>query len=162
MAACKCNDKELVIKVKYHVKDLIPITKIDIGDWIDLRAAEDITLEQGDLKLISLGVSMKLPAGYEANIVPRSSTAAKFGILQANHYGIVDNTYSGDKDIWRFMAYAIRDTTIKMNDRICQFRLSKIQPKLVFEIVDALEDGERGGFGSTGTNIFDTTLFEEQ
>jgi dUTP pyrophosphatase len=158
MATCKCGDKELVIKIKYHVEDLIRMEKISIGDWIDLRAAEDITLEQGDLKLISLGVSMKLPAGYEANIVPRSSTAVKFGILQANHYGVVDNSYSGDQDIWRFMAYAIRGTTIKMNDRICQFRLNKIQPKLTFEVVDVLDGDARGGFGSTGKSAFNTTI----
>lgn len=162
MAACKCGDKNLVIKIKYHVEDLIPIEKINIGDWIDLRAAEDIALEQGDLKLISLGVSMRLPDGYEANIVPRSSTAVKFGILQANHFGVVDNSYSGDKDIWRFMAYAIRDTHIKMNDRICQFRVNKIQPKITFEIVDMLDGTDRGGFGSTGKVDFNTTIIEEQ
>lgn len=148
---CGCV-KELIVEIKYHNDSMAKLEKIAVGDWIDLRASESVTLEKGELKLISLGVSMKLPEGYEAHIVPRSSTASKFGVLQANHIGIVDNSYSGTNDIWKFSAYAIRDTTINLNDRICQFRLFKTQQRVYFDEVESLDSTDRGGFGSTGTN----------
>ena len=140
------------INIKYHNSDLKKIEKIEIGDWIDLRAAEDIELKAGDFKIISLGVSMKLPEGYEAHIVPRSSTFKTWGVIQTNSMGIIDNSYSGTNDIWRFPAYATRDTQIKVNDRLCQFRIVKKQPKVELIEVDKLDDIGRGGFGSTGKN----------
>lgn len=138
------------IKIKYHNPDLIKIEKIAIGDWIDLRAAEDIMLKANEKAIISLGVSMKLPDGYEAHIVPRSSTFMKWGIIQTNHMGIIDNSYSGDNDIWGMPVYAIKNTEIKTNDRICQFRIIKRQPEIKFVEVDSLSSINRGGFGSTG------------
>ena len=140
------------INIKYHNSDLKKIEKIEIGDWIDLRAAEDVELKAGDFKIISLGVSMKLPEGYEAYVVPRSSTFKTWGVIQANSMGIIDNSYSGTNDIWRFPAYATRDTQIKVNDRLCQFRIVKKQPKVELIEVDKLDDIDRGGFGSTGKN----------
>lgn len=140
------------IIIKYHNKDITPISKIAVGDWIDLRAAEDVEIKAGEFKLISLGVSMKLPDDYEAHIVPRSSTFKNWGILQTNHMGVIDNSYSGNNDIWRFPALATRDTEIKINDRICQFRIVKRQPEIEFVEVDDLGCSDRGGFGSTGTN----------
>ena len=137
------------IQIKYHA-DIIPLEKKENGDWIDLRAAEDVELKAGDFKIFSLGVSMKLPDGYEAHIVPRSSTFKTWGILQANHMGVIDNSYSGDNDIWRFPALAFRDTVIHKNDRICQFRLMKKMEDVSFKIVDHLNETNRGGFGSTG------------
>lgn len=137
------------IKIKYHT-DILPIEVIPNGDWIDLRAAEDAEMESGDFRLISLGVSMKLPVGYEAHIVPRSSTYKNWGIIQANHMGVIDNSYSGNNDIWMFPAIAIRDTVIHKNDRICQFRIVKKQPPISFVEVDWLDDVDRGGIGSTG------------
>lgn len=139
----------MTIKIKYHTD----IPKIDMtpnGDWVDLRAAEDVEMKAGDFKFISLGVSMKLPEGYEAHIVPRSSTYKNWGIIQANHMGVVDNSYRGDNDIWKFPAIAIRDTRIYKNERICQFRIMEKQPYLDFDDVDHLDDADRGGFGSTG------------
>lgn len=140
----------LQLKVKYHNKGLIPIKSISKGDWLDLRAAEDVSLKAGEFKLISLGVSIELPKGYEAHIVPRSSTFKNFGIIQTNHYGVIDESYCGDNDIWMFPAYALRDTEIHINDRICQFRLYKHQPELELEEVSNLDGPNRGGFGSTG------------
>ena len=140
------------INIKYHNSDLKKIEKIEIGDWIDLRAAEDVELKAGDFKIISLGVSMKLPERCEAHIVPRSSTFKTWGVIQANSMGIIDNSYSGTNDIWRFPAYATRDTKIKVNDRLCQFRIVKKQPKVELIEVDKLDDIDRGGFGSTGKN----------
>lgn len=140
------------IKIKYHNPDLAKIEKIEVGDWIDLRAAENVKLSTGEFKLINLGISMKLPEGYEAHVVPRSSTFKTWGIIQTNSMGIIDNSYSGTNDIWRFPAYAIRDTEIKVNDRLCQFRIVKKQPKVELIEVDKLDDTDRGGFGSTGTN----------
>lgn len=121
------------------------------SDWIDLRAAETVELEAGELKLINLGVAMKLPVGYEAIVAPRSSTLKNFDVLMANSIGVVDESYCGDDDWWRFPALAIRKTVIHKGDRICQFRIIKHQPKISFNKVGHLASENRGGFGSTGT-----------
>ena len=139
------------IKIVYH-SDIDKIKRISTGDWIDLRAAEDVGLKAGEFKLISLGVSMELPKGYEAHIVPRSSTFKTWGIIQTNHQAVIDESYNGDNDIWKYPVYALRDTVIHKNDRICQFRIMEHQPTIEFEEVDKLEGEERGGFGSSGKN----------
>ena len=139
------------IKIKYFA-DIEPIALIQNGDWIDLRAAEDVHLKKGEFRLISLGVGMKLPDGYEAHIAPRSSTYKNFKIMQCNSIGIVDNSYSGPQDCWKYPAIAMEDTVIHKNDRICQFRIMKKQPEIRFETVKELEGKSRGGFGSTGKN----------
>lgn len=142
------------IKIKYFTDKIDKLTKIESvkSDWIDLRSAEDICMKKGELRLIHLGIGMILPEGYEAIIAPRSSTAKRFGIIQANSIGIIDNSYSGDNDEWGFVAYAIRDTSIHVNDRIAQFRLLQNQPIINFEEVTKLNEVSRGGFGSTGIN----------
>lgn len=137
------------IKVRYHA-DIDPLEKTDKGDWIDLRAAEDVELKVGEFKLISLGVSMKLPEGYEALVIPRSSTFKHWGIIQTNHCGLIDNSYCGDSDIWKFPALATRDVVIEKNSRICQFRIQKKMEDLKLTTVDKLDDVNRGGFGSSG------------
>ena len=141
----------LNIKVKYFT-DIEPLKQIDGGDWIDLRAAEDVELKAGEFKLIPLGVAMELPEGYEAHVVPRSSTFKKWGIIQTNHMGVIDQAYCGDLDQWHDTVLAVRDTVIHKNDSFCQFRLVENQPKLNFETVDHLENPDRGGFGSSGSN----------
>lgn len=139
-----------IVKIKYFDHEIDKINTIDIGDWIDLRAAETIEIKKGEFKLIPLGIGMILPEGYEANIVPRSSTFKNFGIIQTNSFGVIDNSYSGDNDQWFFPAYALRDTVINKNDRICQFRLNKIQSDIEVIEVEHLKDKDRGGHGSTG------------
>lgn len=139
------------IKIKYLSNEIDKLKYIDgKSDWIDLRAAENVTLKKGEFKLISLGVAMELPEGYEAHIVPRSSTFIKFGIIQTNHLGVIDETYCGNEDIWKYPVLAMRDTEIAINDRICQFRIVKNQPTIEFHEVEDLGNEERGGFGSTG------------
>lgn len=138
------------IKIKYHNPYIEKLKMIEQGDWIDLHAAEEVRLKAGEDALISLGVSMKLPDGYEAHIVPRSSTYKKWGIIQTNHMGVIDNSYSGDNDIWKMPVRAMRDTRIDAGDRICQFRLVKKMEPVTFEEVEKMEDPDRGGFGSTG------------
>jgi dUTP pyrophosphatase len=140
------------IEIKYFVDDIDKIEKIENGDWIDLRSAETIELEPGDFKLIKLGVGMKLPEGYEAHVVPRSSTYKNFGVIQTNHMGVIDESYCGENDQWMFPAFALRKTTIHKNDRICQFRICKKQPEIEFVEVDHLDEVSRGGIGSTGIN----------
>ena len=120
-------------------------------NWIDLRASEDVTIKKGEFKLIPLGIAMQLPSGYEAHVVPRSSTYKNFGIIETNSMGIIDETYCGDNDQWFFPAFALRDTEIKKGDRICQFRIMEHQPTFDFNIVDKLNNEDRGGHGSTGT-----------
>lgn len=139
------------IKIKYFDNEIDKIEKISKGDLIDLRAAETVEMKKGDFKLIKLGVGMKLPEGYKANVYPRSSTYKNFGIILANSVGQIDNSYSGDKDEWRFPAIAMRDTIIHKNDRICQFEIQKIQPEIEFIEVEHLDEESRGGIGSTGT-----------
>lgn len=139
------------INIKYISDKIEKLRYIDgKSDWIDLRAAEDVILKKGDFKLISLGVAMELPKGYEAHIVPRSSTYKNFGVIQANHCGIIDESYCSNEDIWKFPAIAMRDTEIYINDRICQFRIMKNQPPIEFDEVIDLGNEPRGGFGSTG------------
>ena len=141
------------IKIKYHTNEIEKLRYIDgKSDWLDLCSAEDVELKAGEFKLISLGVSMELPKGYEAHIVPRSSTFKNFGIIQTNHCAIIDESYCGDNDIWKYPVYALRDTVIHKNDRICQFRIEKHQPTIEFEEVDTRGNKNRNGFGSSGIN----------
>jgi dUTP pyrophosphatase len=140
------------IKIKYFNENLPKIEKIEHGDWIDLRAAETFELKQFEYKLIPLGVGMKLPYGYEANVIPRSSTFKNFGILQTNCFAVIDNSYSGNDDQWLFPALAMRDTVINEGDRIAQFRINGKMPEVEFETVTELDEVSRGGLGSTGTN----------
>lgn len=179
------------MKLKVKVKridttiELPEITKN--GEWIDLRAAKEITMkapQAGTLKrhkvnnievshrdvsfdsqLIPLGVAIQLPKGFEAVMLPRSSTAKKFGIVMANSQGVIDNSYCGDNDEWKYPAIAIKDTVIPKGSRICQFRIQLSQKAtiwqkfkwlfsngIVVEEVDSLCNENRGGFGSTGCN----------
>ena len=139
------------IKVKYFHDDMEELCYVDgKSDWIDLRASEEVTLKAGEFRLIPLGVAMELPQGYEAHLVPRSSTFKNYGILQTNSMGVIDCSYCGDNDMWRMPAYATRDVTIEQGARICQFRIMANQPQLQFVKVDRLEGADRGGFGSTG------------
>ena len=138
------------IKIKYFDNEIDKIEKISIGDWIDLRSAETVQLKKGEFHLVPLGVGMKLPDGYEANIVPRSSTYKNFKVLQTNSFAVIDNSYSGDNDQWFYPVIAMEDTTINKNDRICQFRINKTQPMIEFEEVEHLDNVNRGGIGSTG------------
>ncbi len=141
------------LRIKYFTEDIEKLAYIGgKSDWIDLRAAKEVTLKKGEFALIPLGVAMELPAGYEAHVVPRSSTFKNFGIIQTNHMGVIDESYCGDQDQWFFPAYALRDTVIHVNDRICQFRIMEHQPALDFEETALLGHADRGGHGSTGTN----------
>lgn len=139
------------IKIKYFDSELEEISKIPQGDWIDLRAAETVNMKKGEFKLIRLGVGMILPQGYEAHVLPRSSTCKNFGIILSNSQGIIDESFQGNDDEWMFPAIAVRDTIIHKNDRICQFRIVEKQPEITFEKVDHLNAESRGGVGSTGT-----------
>lgn len=139
------------IQIKYFTDKIEKLAYIaGKSDWIDLRASEEVALRAGDFALIPLGVAMKLPEGYEAHLVPRSSTFKTWGLLQTNSLGVVDSSYCGDNDMWRMPVYATRDTVVHVNDRIAQFRIMKNQPQLIFDEVSHLDHADRGGFGSTG------------
>lgn len=140
------------IKIKYFTDKIDKLEYIggNKSNWIDLRSAETITLKTGEFKLIPLGIAMQLPEGYEAIIAPRSSTYKNFGIIETNSIGVVDETYCGNDDQWYLPVYATRNTTITVNDRICQFRIIKHQPQITFNEVEKLEGLNRGGFGSSG------------
>ena len=139
------------IQIQYLDNTIEKLAYIDgKSDWIDLRASETVELKAGEFKLIPLGVAMQLPKGYEAHVVPRSSTFKNYGLLQVNSCGIIDGSYCGDDDMWRMPVYATRDIVVNINDRICQFRIVENQPQIVFEEVTSLGNANRGGFGSTG------------
>ena len=138
-----------LIKIKY-MRGVKEIERFNVGDWIDLRAAEDVMLKAGEFKLIPLGVAMELLEGYEAMVAPRSSTFKKLCILMTNSIGIIDESYKGDGDEWHFPAYAMKDTVIHKNERICQFRIIEHQPMIYLLKVDHLGNDDRGGIGSTG------------
>ena len=138
------------IKIKYVKDGMKEIKDITNGDWIDLRVGEDVHLEPNEFRLIPLGVAMKLPEGYEALVIPRSSTFKKYGIIQANSIGLIDESYDGDNDEWQFPAYATREVFIPKNTRICQFRIFEHQPTVILLETKHLSDTCRGGFGSTG------------
>lgn len=139
------------IKILYHSDEIEKLRYIDgKSDWIDLRSAGEYTLKQFDFALINLGVSIKLPEGYEMIIAPRSSTYKNYGIIQTNSIGVIDESYSSNSDVLMMPALALRDTVIHVNDRVCQFRIVKHQPAIEFEIVEDLGDNVRGGIGSTG------------
>lgn len=137
------------IRIKY-LRGVQKIERFNTGDWIDLRCAEDVTMKAGEYRMIPLGVCMELPHGYEALVAPRSSTFKKYGIMPANSVGIIDESYKGDNDEWNFLAYAVRDTTINKNERICQFRIIEHQPLIMLKEVEVLGNTDRGGIGSTG------------
>ena len=139
-----------IIEIKYFVDDMEPVAMKPGSAWVDLRAAETVTMKAGEDKMIPLGVGMRFPSGYEAHVAPRSSTFKNFGVIQTNSVGVIEQDYCGERDQWYWPVLAVRDTTINKNDRICQFRIIKNQPELDFMIVDKLADKSRGGFGSTG------------
>lgn len=177
------------MKLKIQVKRLnmnLPLPKvIDKGDWIDLRSSKKVILkapQAGVLKrhrvngteeshrdvtfdfgLIPLGVAMQLPKGFIAVVVPRSSTFKKWGIIQANSTGIIDNSYCGDNDEWMMPVVSYRDTVISEGDRVCQFEIRLSQKATIWQKikwflssgieiveVDYLGNDNREGFGSTG------------
>ena len=139
------------IKIKYFDNEIDKLGFVGgKSDWVDLRAAKTIELKAGEFKMIPLGVGMKLPRGYEAHVIPRSSTFKNYGIIQTNHMGLIDESYCGNNDQWMFPAYAMRDTVINKNDRICQFRIVEKMPAITFTEVEELDATDRGGFGSTG------------
>ena len=145
--------KDILMKkiiIKYKSDDIERLRYIDgKSDWIDLRSSEDVILKAGEATYIPFGIAMKLPEGYEAHIVPRSSTFKNFGIIQTNHMGVIDESYCGPNDWWMMPVYAIRDTVIHKNDRVAQFRIIEHQPAIEF-VEGALDGEDRGGFGSTG------------
>ncbi len=145
--------REETIKIRYLSDAIEPLRYIDgKSDWIDLRAAERVELKAGEFRLIRLGIAMELPRGYEAHVVPRSSTFKTWGLLQTNSMGVIDGSYCGDNDEWMVPVYATRDTVVEVGDRICQFRIMENQPKITFETVVHLDGADRGGFGTTGSN----------
>lgn len=155
-------NNKLNILVKYFDTPEYKCTrlkKINKGDWIDLYAAKNIFVQgnSNNPTLIPLGVAMKLPDGYEAHVAPRSSTFKTWGIIQTNSFGIIDNSYSGDNDQWMLPVICIHPkdnngSLIKAGDKICQFRIIESMPDINIIEVDKLDDKDRGGFGSTGTN----------
>lgn len=142
---------EPIIKVKYHDPEMPRIERLQQGDWIDLVNVEDINLKCGEWGMFSLGVSIELPAGYEAHVVPRSSTFKKWGVIQVNSIGIVDNSFCGEDDVWQWLILApTKDVHIPKYTRVCQFRIIKNQPSFPIIEVKHLKNDIRGGIGSTG------------
>jgi len=139
------------IDILYHA-DIPSLEVTERGDWIDLRCAEDTVIAGGSVAKVPFGISMKLPDEYEAHVLPRSSLHKHFGVIQTNSMGIIDNSYCGPNDIWFVELYNTGNTlvTIPKGARICQFRIVKKMPKVVFNNVFSLSSVDRGGHGSSG------------
>ena len=147
------------IYIKKHNPKLLVPEQVPGSDWIDLRAAEDMWIPEGEFALVDLGISVELPEGFEAHVAPRSSTFKNYGLIQTNSVAVIDNSYCSDRDVWKWPVFCLqgrdfvdgrKGTEVHLNDRICQFRIVENQPKIKFVEVDTLNGTERGGFGSTG------------
>lgn len=178
---------KLTIKVKRFDKNIELPEVINKGEWVDLRCRYTHTTnapQSGTLKRrtvdgteekyrdvtfdyvqIPLNVAMKLPKGFEAVVLPRSSTFKNFGIIMANSAGVIDNSYSGNDDEWSFPAIIMKNGYIDYGSRLCQFRIQLSQKATVWQKIkwffsssiklkeiDDLGDNSRGGIGSTGIN----------
>lgn len=174
---------KLKIKVR-RINNLLPLPSfITKGDYVDLRCSKTTHLEAPtivaikdsnnksskrvhfDYQLIPLGIAMKLPKGFVANVMPRSSTYKNSKIIMSNSIGIIDSSYQGNNDEWKFPAVAFTETTISEGERICQFTI-QLSPKatfwqklkwllssgIEFVEVNSLSDINRGGFGTSGIN----------
>ena len=170
LAYTMCCELELlpvdkkIIRIKYF-DDAKKLEKISKGDWIDLYANKEMFIPEGERAMIPLGVAMELPEGYEAHLAPRSSTFKTWGIIQTNHVGVIDHSFCGDNDQWHFPAFCLvgkdrmwlnetvgrKGIFIHKGDKICQFRIMEIQPKIEFEEVEHLGNEDRGMCGTTGT-----------
>ena len=150
------------LKIKYIDSELPRLCYVENkSDWIDLYTREDVFIQEGADGCIPLNVAIQLPKGYEAHIVPRSSTFKHTGLIQTNSMGIIDESYCGDNDEWAMPVYlpfgkgkqiknGRKGTVICRGTRICQFRIMEHQPRIEFEEVETLGNDDRGGFGSTG------------
>lgn len=141
-----------IIKVKY-LPGAHKLKQINVGDWIDLYTYEDLDIEPNGFQLVNLGVAIQLPTGYEALLVPRSSTFMKYGLIQTNHIGIIDESYCGNSDIWKMPVLNMspnKSIHIPKDTRLCQFRIIQHQPSVRLLEAQELENSDRGGFGSTG------------
>ena len=157
--------------VKYFDKNLPKLVLTEKGDCIDLRVSkvfkvdtppnepskvgEEVSFphsyKKGDTLFFKLGVGMKLPIGYKANVYPRSSTFKNFGFILTNSVGIIDNTYCGDNDEWCGMVYCTRDGVINYGDRIFQFEPVPVYThEFVYTELENLDDISRGGYGTSG------------
>lgn len=138
--------------IKYFDAQIDKVQKIAQGDWIDLRSRINYEGKAGEYKQIPLGIAMKLPEGYEAIVAPRSSSFKKFGFIQTNGIGVIDESYCGEADEWELPVLFVRDGVIKKGDRVCQFRIQKKMEQVEFQETHSMNWSNRGGFGSTGVN----------
>lgn len=142
------------IKIKYFNADPIKLVDIEEGDWIDIPLPQSLNLLGDPEKKVPLGIAMQLPKGYEAHVIPRSSTFKNWGLIQSNHLGVVDNSYNGPNDQWFWPCYVLTNRTrhnfVPKGTRLCQFRIIKKQPKITFTESDLEQNEDRGGHGSTG------------
>lgn len=139
-----------VIKLKCREGSEVEIKELSVGDWIDLESNTKVSYKAGDTVVIDFGVAMELPEGYEAHLLPRSSTFQNTGLLLTNSMGIIDNSYCGDNDYWGAKFYATKSGKIDKGQRLCQFRIMENQPNINFKVVEHLGNKDRGGYGSTG------------
>ena len=122
----------------------------NVFDHIEETSVTTMSYIKGDVLICSLGFAMELGKGYEAHILPRSSTFAKKGLILTNSVGLIDSSYCGDGDEWIAVFYATRPGSIKVHDRLVQMTIQKSNPNVDFEEVETLGNENRGGYGSTG------------
>lgn len=159
-------------KIYYKYKNGFGWEPTQHGDWIDLYMQRSLIISPGHIDnedgvhMIDLGIAVKLPKGYEAQMVLRSSTPSKKNVMMANSIAIIDNEYCGNDDYWKLPFIIIdknRNTVIEVGERVCQFKIvlsqrATVWQKLkwlftsgfILEKTNKLGDNNRGGIGSTG------------
>lgn len=142
-----------VLKVKYHNgMEEFPLRIKSGNGGIDVYASENISVPKNKLTLISLGISIKVPKGWQCILLPRSSSYKNFNILQANSIGLIDESYQGNNDIWKLPVISDKDIEIKRGDKIAQFMIVPNYVENFFiEEVESLDAPDRGGFGTSGS-----------
>lgn len=143
-----------VMKVKVVNKSgfEVPFYATELSAGMDLKAAIDAPVELDSLcrAMVPTGLYIELPAGYEAQIRPRSGLAAKHGVTVCNSPGTVDADYRGEIKVI-LVNLSKEKFTINPGERIAQMVIAKYE-KIEWEEVEQLGETERGagGFGSTG------------
>lgn len=143
------KDYDFEIPIRLYDSAFLP-EDIEVGDWIDIAIPYDLHCRKFEAKKIDFKFAMQLPDGYEAHILPRSSTFLRYGLMLTNSMGIIDNSYCGDSDTWKAIVMPFKDIDIARGTRLFQFRIMQKQPNIKFKTVNELGNKDRGGYGSTG------------
>lgn len=142
---------KLVVKFKKLVEQAkVPQYKSAQAAGMDVSSAVETTIPPGKTAIVSTGLAMSIPDGYECQVRPRSGLAAKKSVTVLNSPGTIDADYRGEVKVI-LINHGSEDFSIEVGDRIAQLVISKVEQPSVRK-VEVLDETERGsdGLGSTG------------